>query len=391
MSAVAEPAPVDVGAWIRRLRVPAAVIVIGIALVAGFAAIGRAANSTPLDPRNASPNGTRALAVLLAQRGDTVTVADRVSELSGSPDTTLVLNTPSAVSDASLRAIASGRSTVVVLEPDDRALRALGVDAVFENIVPAETVEPTCALPAATAAGTARISGVTYRVNPAGVAAVTTCYHALGNASLLVTTRPSGGRTIVMGSAGTLTNAHLAAEGDAALGLALLDNNTVEWAPRSLQAAAGPKSRQGLLNLLPSRLLWATLQLFLAVVVLAFWRARRLGPLVAERLPVVVRAAETVEGSGRLLHAARARAGAADALRTASATRLARLLRIGADKDPAAVASVVAEHTGRPPASVSALLYGGAPGDDAALVRLAGELASLETDVRRDRNPGGQG
>ncbi|MGN6474337.1 MAG: DUF4350 domain-containing protein [Mycobacteriales bacterium] len=390
MSAVAEAAPLDFGAWVRRLRGPAAFVVIGLALVALFAAIGRAPNSTPLDPRNASANGTRALAALLAERGDTVAVAERVSELSGRADATVVLSAPGTVSDDSLHAISASLSTLVVLEPDDRVLNALGVEARFDDVVPEETLEPGCQLPAAVTAGTAVISGFAYRVNPVAAGATTTCYNPAGNASILAVTRPSGGRTVVVGSAGTLTNAHLAAEGDAALALGLIDNPTVDWAPRSLQAANAPRSQQGLFNLLPSRLLWATLQLFLAVVVLALWRARRLGPLVAERLPVVVRAAETVEGSGRLLHAARARAGAADALRMATVARLARLLRVGTDHGPNAVTPVVAEHTGRPPTAVNELLYGGAPSDDATLVRLAGELASLETEVRRDTNPGGQ-
>lgn len=390
VSAVVEPAPLDFGAWVRRLRTPAAFVVIGVSLVALFAAIGRAPNSTALDPRNASPNGTRALAALLAQRGDTITVAERVSELSGRADTTVVLSAPGAVSDDSLHAIASGRSTLVVLEPDNRVLDALGVEATFEDVLASDTLEPGCGLPAAVTAGTAVVSGFAYRIDPVAASSITGCYVASGNASLLVATRPSGGRTIVVGSAGTLTNAHLAAQGDAALAMGLIDNPLVEWAPRSLQAASAPKSQQGLFNLLPPRLLWATLQLFLAVVVFALSRARRLGPLVAERLPVVVRAAETVEGSGRLLHAARARAGAADALRMATVARLTRLLRVGSDKGAGAVTPVVAEHTGRPPASVNALLYGGPPSDDAALVRLAGELASLETEASQDTNPGGQ-
>src|SRR5690606_41722785 len=56
--------------------------------------------------------------------------------------------------------------------------------------------------------------------------------------------------------------------------------------------------------------------LIVVVVLLAWWQGRRLGPLVTEPLPVVVRASETVEGRGRLYRSRRARDRAAEALRT---------------------------------------------------------------------------
>jgi hypothetical protein len=43
----------------------------------------------------------------------------------------------------------------------------------------------------------------------------------------------------------------------------------------------------------------------------------------------------------------------------------------------------VAIRTGQPPESVSSLLYGAAPHDDRALVRLADDLTALEREVRR--------
>ena len=57
--------------------------------------------------------------------------------------------------------------------------------------------------------------------------------------------------------------------------------------------------------------------IWLAVLggLLVLWRARRLGPVVTEPLPVVVRSAEVVEGHGRLYSRAGARDRAAAALR----------------------------------------------------------------------------
>jgi len=47
------------------------------------------------------------------------------------------------------------------------------------------------------------------------------------------------------------------------------------------------------------------------------------------------------------------------------------------------VVDAVASRTRRTPPEVAALLYGAAPPDDAALVRLADDLDALEREVRR--------
>jgi hypothetical protein len=121
------------------------------------------------------------------------------------------------------------------------------------------------------------------------------------------------------------------------------------------------------------------IQLAVAVVLAAAWRARRLGPLVAERLPVVVRASETVEGHGRLYQARRARDRAASELRQAARARISRLSGGSGETNAAAVAA----RTGDAPQDVTALLYGPAPRTDAQLVTLADDLDILERKVRQ--------
>ncbi|MBO0829094.1 MAG: DUF4350 domain-containing protein, partial [Streptosporangiales bacterium] len=121
----------------------------------------------------------------------------------------------------------------------------------------------------------------------------------------------------------------------------------------------------------------------LALAVFAFARGRRLGPVLAERLPVVVRATETTEGRSRLYRSLRARERAVQALRGGVVARLRSLVRLPRDADPSAVVAAVAEHTGRDPVEVEGLLHGAAPTDDATLVRLADELDALEKEVRR--------
>ena len=91
------------------------------------------------------------------------------------------------------------------------------------------------------------------------------------------------------------------------------------------------------------------IQLGVVVVLLALWRMRRLGPLVTEPLPVVVRACETVEGHGRLYRSRRARDRAAAALREAALGRIVTRLGLPRDVTADAVCQELADRTGRDP------------------------------------------
>jgi Domain of unknown function (DUF4350) len=388
VSAIAADQPVDFAALWQRVRYPVVLILVAAALVTLLAAIGTQPNSAELDPRNTAPDGAHALSVLLGARGIPVTVATRLSQITDESDTTVVVSATSELSHRALAALANTSATVVLIDPLQDALSAFDVPATPDADITSGTLDAGCSLAAAVTAGSVRIAGDLY----AASGAASTCYLQQGDAALVTSTRQNQASTIVLGSPSTLTNAYLADDGDAALALGLLDNDRVQWVTGALDTGPAATTRRGLLNLLPSRLLWATLQLFIAVFVLALWRSRRLGRPVVEPLPVVVRAAETVEGRARLMHAAKARNAAARSLRTATVRRLTRAIRLGADDDPASVVGVVAERARMPAAEVQSVLYGGEPQDDAALVRLAQELPKLETAVRQDHAPppGGQ-
>jgi hypothetical protein len=123
---------------------------------------------------------------------------------------------------------------------------------------------------------------------------------------------------------------------------------------------------------------WAGLGLLgLAALAFALARARRLGPPVSEPLPVAVRAAETVEGRGRLYRRAKARESALQALRNTALRRLGSALDLAPDAPRSAVTEAVAARTGWAPDQVDAILYGAQPGDDEQLVRLAADLDHL--------------
>jgi len=382
MTAVAVEAPLDLRAMWRRFRLPLviALVLVGAAFV--LAAVENAPPERPLDPRDATPGGARALAQLLRDRGVDVIAAPTVAQLPLGADTTVMLPDPGSVSAADLALVASSASDVVVIEPDFRALDALGLREASVGSAThfTSTVKPECTVGPAVVAGKVKLSGLGYIVAPNASG----CYPVAGGDALLLGSRGPA-TTYVFGSAETFSNDRLDEQGDAALGLGLLGRHgTVGWLlPQPATQAAPDTARRGLLELLPARLLWATLMLFVAVLLLALWRGRRLGPVVAEPLPVVVRATETVEGRARLLRAARARATAGAALRDAARARLRDLVGVGVDSPPASLVATVVARTGRPGADVERLLYGADPSDDAALLALADELDVLERLVRR--------
>jgi hypothetical protein len=373
--------PVDVRALWRRWRAPAAVVALLLIAAVLLAVVENAPPSRPLDPSDASHQGGRALAQLVRDRGvDVVAVRDVQSSLIAS-DTSVFVPDPTSLTRDDLASIGSRAGTVVVVAPGLRELQALGVAA---SPLPRGGADgrprPGCSFAPAAVAGRVHYQGGTY----AAPAATSQCYGD-GVASGLFVDGTGQRRTVVFGSPRTLTNAWLDDEGDAALGLGLLTTSPrLVWVvPRPPTQAAADARHRGLLDLLPDRVLWATFQLFIAVVLLALWRGRRIGPVVAEPLPVVVRATETVEGRARLLRAARARGSAAASLRTATLERLRDRLGLAADAGQPAVVESVARRSGWAAADVDRILYGAQPADDAALLRLTSELDQLDRAVQR--------
>jgi hypothetical protein len=147
--------------------------------------------------------------------------------------------------------------------------------------------------------------------------------------------------------------------------------------------AATGGDRHSLVDLLPGRLWWSVLELVVALMLFAISRGRRLGPLVTEPLPVVVRATETVEGRARLLRGARARRSSAEALRAAARRRLSTRLGLGPAPAEAALVDRITTRTSRGANEVNDLLYGSSPVDDRGLVALATALDRLEEEMRR--------
>jgi hypothetical protein len=356
----------------RSARVP---VLLGGLLVLALvvtALVGGSAGGGRLDPDSHAREGSRALAELLRDRGVEVRTVGRVEQARGGGErTTVLVPFPAALTPAELRQLSDLAGELVVVAPDDAQVAALELPVAVGGPVPVEARRPACDLPAAQVAGEVEAGGFTYRSNDA----VTGCYASGGRATLL---RLDERRVTLLGDGDPLTNAQLDQGGSAALGLGLLGTgDEVRWLLPETGRPLDDSAQRPLSELLPRGLLFGLVQLLLAAAVLALWRARRLGRVVTEPLPVVVRAAESVEGRSRLYRAAGARGQAAEALRTGARDRLGRRLGLAPDTGRAGLVGALAARTGRDPAQVDGLLYGAAPPDDAALVRLADGLDEL--------------
>jgi hypothetical protein len=375
--------PVAIGRW-REWRTPALIIIVILLAATAIALLqGRPPVSGYLSPDDSGGSGTRALAAILSARGHgeqavTTVPAAVAAAAAGS---TLVITSPYLLTGRQLHALGRTPANLVIAEPDAGALAALAPRLTLTGSSQVGVLLPACALHAATLAGPADMGGPGLRVQP-GSTGVAACYIADGQATLA--RFRSGGRLVTVLSTGIpLTNAYLAQQGNAALAINLLSSGgPVVWLVPTIPAATGAGGSRSFASLVPQPVYLIAFQLLLAAVLAALWRARRLGPLVTERLPVVVRASETVEGHARLYRSRHARDRAADALRGAAAARLATAVGLPAGAAPEAVTAALAARFTLDEARVQDLLYGPAPASDAALVALASDLDALEGEVR---------
>ena len=333
-----------------------------------------------MDPASTGPEGTHALVALLRDQGVAVDVATTVAEvekLAGPDAQVLVAQTFYLVDDAVLGRLSDVPGDLLLVEPEPQTRAALSPEIRYAGTTTMGGL-PGCELAAAQRAGVARLgSSDTYEAvdddRP-----LTRCYDGA-----LVQYR-DGDRTVtVVGSADFMLNGELLDEGNAALAMNLAGakQRLVWYAPQEREGQN--TDPQGVTDLIPDWIVWMLIQLAVVVLLLAWWQGRRLGPLVAENLPVVVRASETVEGRGRLYRSRRARDRAADALRTAALQRMLPRLGLTATAPPTAVAEAVSQRGGERPDIVHHALYGPAPATDDDLVALAGMLDNIERQVRR--------
>lgn len=366
-----------------------AVSVVLIAVIA-LATTGSSTKGVPFSATNAAPAGSKAIAEVLRERGVDVsvptTLAGAKATLSGSTRSTLFLVDPNGHLDRTqLRALASRAEHVIVLSPTYSQIAALAPEVGLAGVVGRNSLSAGCDLPSARAAGRVSGTGSGFRVLDRG-AHTTACFASGTDTFSVVDISRATQHVTVIGTTDAFDNEHVAQRGNAALALTLLgDNDRLVWYLPTIDdsSASGPTIAQ----LTPAWVGGASALLIVVAIAAAFWRGRRLGPLVIENLPVVVRASETMEGRARLYQKGAARLRALDSLRIGSISRLATqcgLSRLATVDD---VIAAVAAITARDTAVIRSLLLTANPHSDRELVRLSDELLDLERAVARDIRP----
>ncbi|CQD23291.1 hypothetical protein BN970_05726 [Mycolicibacterium conceptionense] len=331
-----------------------------------------------MDPESTSPEGTHALISLLRDHGVEVITAHSVDEVqrAARPGTLMVVaQTMFLASDKTVDRLAHLPGDLLLVAPIGLTREKLAPQVRPGTPSQFGGGEPDCELPEANRAGRTQL-GTTDTYEAADSTAVTSCY---GGA---LARYHDGPRTVtVVGTGDFMTNSQLLKEGNAALAMNLAGAapRVIWYAPQHFESSSSGDGK--LSDLVPPQVRWIVLQLCLVVALLAVAQARRLGPLVAESLPVVVRASETVEGRGRLYRSRRARGRAAGALRTATLGRLLPRLGLNTAAPPQAVAAAVAARCGTAADTAGHILFGPPPATDAELVHLAHQLDDIERQV----------
>jgi Domain of unknown function (DUF4350) len=376
----APAAPAVLPGFFRRHR---STLLVGLALVAAVAAaivLGTGTKtSTPMDPDNPGPEGARALARVLGDEGVDVRVARSADELEAidvDGDTSVVVVLPEYLGTSTisrLRDHTGDAHTLIVVGAGPGVADALGAVGGGSAFPLGDGRASGCSDP--------RFEGLTLEVDLTTVYPDGECFDGKEGS---IVAEPDDG-LLLFGADEALTNDQILRADNAAVALRMLgQDERLVWYVPSIDDLTGDDG-VSLQALLPRWVRPGLALLAIVMVTVILWRARRLGALATEPLPVVVRAVETTRSLGRLYRRSGDRDHAAESLRRAARARLAERLRLGSTTTPDVLAREVARRTGRTMEEVVAVLgpAGVVPSSDRDLITLATQLAELDREVRR--------
>jgi len=355
------------------------------ALILAAVVAGRpSGEGTFLDPNNPKPAGAKGLRLLMEELGAEVDTTDDVPA-GDQADVVLVL--ADVLDEAQVSQLArwtEDGGTLVMAAPVAGLAPPVSADvSLFPGV--GTTLPPdTCTATALQDVGDIEVpGGLVYEVPPGSAQ----CYGDGANAFVVVTAvGDQGGAAVSLGGAGLWTNAELGNEHNAALAGALLvpepGTRVVILEPPS--AGQGDGDIWDVVGLGVPR---ALIQLAVAFVLFAWWRARRLGNPVVEPQPVPLEGSELVSAVGQLLQQNRTPQAAADLLRRDLRRTLAERIGVPPDAAPEVVASLVAQRTGLDPTEVAVALTPTPVTTEAALVDVAQQTEKIRAEVLHGRHP----
>ncbi|HEY1117724.1 MAG TPA: DUF4350 domain-containing protein [Acidimicrobiales bacterium] len=358
-----------------RRRVALGALLFLAVLVGAYLTAARQTQGPPLDPASTAPDGAKAVVELV----DALASMEVLDEAPGADvDTALVLQDrfDRDAEDALLEWVRDG-GTLVVADVDS-TLTPTVVGTVDDE------VPVTCRgdVPAGLR-DVARLEvcdGHLLDV-PAGAGSC-----GPGNGAVVVVEAEGDGRIVSVGGPDAFTNQHLDEADDAVLAGVLLapePGTRSAFLRPSLLVGSGDQS---LVDLIDTPVRAALAQLVVAFLVLALWRARRLGRPVAEPQPVPIESSELTVAVGRLLARSHHPGRAAAVLRDRARRDLAGPLGLALDARADDVVDAIAARTGLTPDQARRAAVDPVTTDD-DLVEVATLLAQIRKDTTHGRRP----
>ena len=371
----------------RDLLIGASVV---LATLLGVWLVGqttRGRSGPALSPTSDDRLGTSALVALAGELGTDVEVTDKLPALTtGDDPPDIVLLFLDLLDEDQTKLVVDwvdAGGTLVVTDPASSF--APGRAGVFDR--PSDLGAPTrlrqdCEIdPLAgidVSAVRPRHGGVLYH-SPVGS---DTCLDDGSGSAYVVVTGEGDGNVVAVGGAGIMVNAALAKGENAPVAAALL---APQPGTRLLVLEPGPLATTGggrtLGELISPGVKAALLQLALAFVVYALWRAKRLGRPVLEPQPVAVAGSELVAATGGLLDRSRSPQYAGELLRRDLRAFLSDRLGVPRDAQLGVLAAVAAERTGLDEPMLGWALGPEPVLDDGQLVTLARTIDRIREEV----------
>ena len=367
-----------------------ALLAVGVVAVAllGVVLIGGPSSDRPLDPRSHTPAGTSAVVALAEELGADVDI--RVRELTDETDTALLLwdqldgdehdHLRDWVRDGGVLVVTDPVSTFsppgggwdAVLEDDPEAL---------DDDEPVEVDADECDIPPFEEQGLSTLSvwggPVLYAVGGEDQS----CFGD-GDRAYVVAMPLGQGTVVAFGGSGSVVNRTLdEADNAPAIAGLLAPGPGTRSAVLDLDVAPLSEGDETITEVMPTWAKRMIVQLAIAFLVYALWRARRLGKPVAERHPVKVAASELVAAVGGLLERSGSPQHAADVLRAELRRDLVTRLGLPPNLPPATFAQVVAARTQLDEAQLTAALGPGPVNDDGDLLTVVTLIDFVRKEV----------
>jgi hypothetical protein len=350
-----------------------AIVLVLIALVAG----APGGDGAPLDPASTGPLGTRALVLLLRELGAQVRVSTGMPR--ASDDVVLLLDDrlDDAERDELVQGWVASGGTLVVADPQSPLAPAIVGEAGVDIGLGGSSIgRGSCDIDA--------LDGVE-RVDPAGgvVFAVRAgderCF-ASEEGAFVVSGQSGAGRIVAVGGPLAFVNDRLGARDNSVLAADLLvpEPETTVALLRPPMVGSGDES---LGDLIARRVKQALLQLLVAFVVYALWRARRLGRPIAEPQPSELAGSELVSAVGNLLQQTRSPDRAAATLRRDLRRQLAQRFGVTRDASPEVLATVASARTSIDRDRVVAAVSDGPVASEDELVAVAQSIESIRQEI----------